>query len=212
MGDSRINYTEENFKVYTSMVKYIRNLKMLDIHKREISQKLYNMYVNLSSKNINLEKYIVNPKEFCDKLCENYIKNTSLYIVYLETVKKFSIVVTILALVCDLILYKPLVTKYFVYILLGALVVSLILTYLKLYRASKYGLNEESLKYKILYNTIALILIVPMFFIKENIKLNGNISLILIEIVSISIFFIISFVVKINKNNIDKKISCKSII
>lgn len=212
MGDSRINYTEENFKVYTSMVKYIRNLKMLDIHKREISQKLYNMYVNLSSKNINLEKYIVNPKEFCDKLCENYIKNTSLYIVYLETVKKFSIVVAILGLVCDLILYKPLVTKYFVYILLGALVVSLILTYLKLYRASKYGLNEESLKYKILYNTIALILIVPMFFIKENIKLNGNISLILIEIVSISIFFIISFIVKINKNNIDKKISCKSII
>ncbi|MBC8632387.1 hypothetical protein H8697_11865 [[Eubacterium] tenue] len=54
MGDSRINYTEEKFKVYTSMVKYIRNLKMLDIHKREISQKLYNMYVNLSSKNINL--------------------------------------------------------------------------------------------------------------------------------------------------------------
>ncbi|MBC8632162.1 hypothetical protein H8697_10700 [[Eubacterium] tenue] len=90
--------------------------------------------------------------------------------------------------------------------------VSLILTYLKLYRASKYGLNEESLKYKILYNTIALILIVPMFFIKENIKLNGNISLILIGIVSISIFFIISFVVKINKNSIDKKISCKSII
>ena len=185
---------------------------MLDIHKREISQKLYNMYVNLSAKNINLEKHIVNPKEFCDKLCENYIKNTSLYIVYLETVKKFSIVVAILALVCDLILYKPLVAKYFVYILLGALVVSLILTYLKLYRASKYGLNEESLKYKILYNTIALILIVPMFFLKENIKLNGNISLILIGIVSISIFFIISFVVKINKNSIDKKISCKSII
>ena len=212
MGDSKINYTEENFKVYTSMVKYIRNLKMLDIHKRQISQKLYNMYVNLSSQNINLQKYIVNPKEFCDKLCENYIKNTSLYIVYLETVKKFSIVVAILALACDFILYKPLVTKYFVYLLLGALLISLILTYLKLYRSSKYGLNNESLKYKILYNTIALILIIPMFFIKENIKLNGSISLLFIGIISITIFFITTFIIKINRNNIDKKISCKNII
>jgi uncharacterized membrane protein len=210
MGDNKINYTEENFKVYSNMVKYIRNLKMLEVHKREISQKLYNMYVNLSTKNVNLEKYVVSPKEFCDKLCNNYMKNTSLYIVYLETVKKFSIVVAVLSLVCDLLLDKPLVNSYFIYILSGAFVVSLMLTYLKMYRAKKYGLEEESLKYKIVYNITALILLVPMFLMKDNIKLNGNISIINIGIISILIFFITSFIIKINKNNIDKKISCKS--
>lgn len=212
MGDSKVNYTEKNFQMYTDMVKYIRNLRMLEIHKRKISQKLYNMYINLSSKGIDLESYVVNPKEFCDKLCEDYVKNTSMHIVYLETVKKFSIVVAILALGCDIFLDEPLVSKYFVYILLGAFVVSLLLTYLKMYRSKKYGLNEEPLKYKIIYNITALILIVPMFILKGDIKSNGNISIIFIGIIAISIFFIISLIIKLNKNNIDKKISCKSII
>ncbi|MGL5643061.1 MAG: hypothetical protein ACRDDM_12370, partial [Paraclostridium sp.] len=72
--------------------------------------------------------------------------------------------------------------------------------------------NEEPLKYKIIYNITALILIVPMFMLKGDIKSNGNISIIFIGIVAISIFFIISLVIKLNKNNIDKKIICKSII
>ncbi|MEG2786502.1 MAG: hypothetical protein RR942_01685 [Romboutsia sp.] len=212
MGDSNINYTEKNFQIYTDMVKYIRNLRMLEVHKRRISQKLYNMYVNLSSKEIDLENYVVNPKEFCDKLCEEYVNNTSIHIVYLETIKKFCIVVAVLALGCDIFLDKPLVSKYFVYILVGAFIISLLLTYLKMYRSKKYGLNEESLKYKIIYNIIALILIVPMFILKGDIKSNGNISIIFIGIVAISIFFIISLIIKLNKNNIDKKISCKSIV
>lgn len=209
MGD-KINYTEKNFDVYTKMVKYVRNLKMLEVNKREINQKLYNMYVNLSSKNIDLKDYVVNPKTFCDKLCSDYVKNTSMYLLYLETLKKFSIVVAILALGCDMFLDKPLVSKYFIYILIAAFVVSIILTYLKLYRANKYGVGEEPLSYKIIYNLVALVLIIPLFILRNEIKANGDISIILIGIISIGIFFISSLIIKLNKNNIDKKISCKS--
>ncbi|AUN13446.1 hypothetical protein [Paraclostridium sordellii] len=211
MGDNKLDYTEKNFNVYTDMIKYIRNLNMLEIHKRQINQKLYNMYVNLSSKGIDLENYVVNPKEFCDKLCSNYVKNTSLYVVYLETIKKFSLVVAILALGCDLILERPIVSKYFVYILLGAFLISLLLTYLKMYRAKKYGIGEEPIKYKILYNLTAVILVVPIFLLKNYIKVNASISIIFIGIVSIIIFFISSYIVKVNKKILDKKISCKSV-
>ncbi|WP_373598511.1 hypothetical protein [Paraclostridium bifermentans] len=209
MGD-KINYTEKNFDVYTKMIKYVRNLKMLEVNKREINQKLYNMYVNLSSKNIDLKDYVVNPKTFCDKLCSDYVKNTSMYLLYLETLKKFSIVVAILALGCDMLLDKPLVSKYFIYILIAAFVVSIILTYLKLYRANKYGVEEEPLSYKIIYNLVALILVIPLFILRNEIKANGDISIILIGIISICTFFISSLIIKLNKNNIDKKISCKS--
>ena len=58
------------------MIKYIRNLKMLDVHKREVTQKLYNMYVNLSTKEASLESYVVNPKSFCDSVCKEYVTNT----------------------------------------------------------------------------------------------------------------------------------------
>ncbi len=209
MGD-KINYTEKNFDVYTKMIKYVRNLKMLEVNKREINQKLYNMYVNLSSKNIDLKDYVVNPKIFCDKLCSDYVKNTSMYLLYLETLKKFSIVVAILALGCDMLLDKPLVSKYFIYILIAAFIVSIILTYLKLYRANKYGVEEEPLSYKIIYNLVALILVIPLFILRNEIKANGDISIILIGIISICTFFISSLIIKLNKNNIDKKISCKS--
>ncbi|MFR3560118.1 MAG: hypothetical protein ACLTUN_16340, partial [Paraclostridium sordellii] len=197
--------------IYTDMIKYIRNLNMLEIHKRQINQKLYNMYINLSSKGIDLENYVVNPKEFCDKLCSNYVKNTSVYVVYLETIKKFSLVVSILALGCGWILERPLVSKYFVYILFGAFLISLFLTYLKMYRAKKYGISEEPIKYKISYNLTALILVVPIFLLKDYIKVNASISIIFIGIVSIIIFFISSYIVKLNKKTLDKKISCKSV-
>ncbi len=210
MGDKK-NYTQKNFDVYTNMVKYVRNLKMLEVNKREINQKLYNMYVNLSSKNVDLKEYVVNPKTFCDNLCSDYVKNTSMYLIYLETLKKFSIVVAILALFCDLFLDRPLVSKYFVYILVSAFVVSIILTYFKLYRSNKYGLGKEPLSYKILYNLVSLILLIPLFILRNDIKRDGDISIIFIGIISIFIFFISALIIKLNKNNINKKISCKSI-
>lgn len=212
MGDSKKNFTDENFSTYTNMVKYVRNLKMLEVHKRKISQKIYNLYINLSTKNTNLEKYVVNPREFCDTICKDYIKNTPIYTVYLETVKKFSLVIAIMALVCDLLLDKPLVSKYFIFILIGAFFISMVLTYLKLYRSEKYGLEEESLKYKILYNISALILIVPVFMWRNKILLNGEISMILIGLVFIVIFFISSYIIRRSKLDIDKKISYKSIV
>jgi hypothetical protein len=212
MGDSKKNFTDENFSTYTNMVRHVRNLKMLEVHKREINQKVYNLYINLSTKNTNLEKYVVNPREFCDTICKDYIKNTPIYTVYLETVKKFSLVIAIMALVCDLLLDKPLVSKYFIFILIGAFFISMVLTYLKLYRSEKYGLEEESLKYKILYNISALILIVPVFMWRNKILLNGKISMILIGLVFIVMFFISSYIIRRSKLDIDKKISYKSIV
>ena len=44
MGENLAKVSEDNFNTYTKMIKYIRNLKMLDVHKREVTQKLYNMY------------------------------------------------------------------------------------------------------------------------------------------------------------------------
>ncbi|MDU6248041.1 MAG: hypothetical protein E6612_03870, partial [Paeniclostridium sordellii] len=111
----------------------------------------------------------------------------------------------------DLILERPIVSKYFVYILFGAFLISLLLTYLKMYRAKKYGIGEEPIKYKILYNLTALILVVPIFLLKNYIKVNASISIIFIGIVSIIIFFISSYIVKVNKKTLDKKISCKSV-
>lgn len=212
MGDKEKSFTDENFIIYTGMVKYIRNLKMLEIHKRDISQKVYNLYINLSNKNTSLEKYIVNPREFCDTICKDYIINTPIYAVYLETIKKLSLVIAIMALFCDLILDKPLVSKYFAYILIGAFFISILLTYLKLYRSEKYGLEEEPLKYKVLYNISALILIIPIFIWKNKILENGKISMIFIGLIFIVMFFISSYIVKKNKKNIDKKISYKSTI
>ena len=55
MGENLAKVSEDNFNTYTKMIKYIRNLKMLDIHKREVTQKLYNMYTNLSTKEANLD-------------------------------------------------------------------------------------------------------------------------------------------------------------
>ncbi|MBS6506790.1 MAG: hypothetical protein KH369_01250 [Paraclostridium bifermentans] len=212
MGDKEKSFKDENFIIYTGMVKYIRNLNMLEIHKRDISQKVYNLYINLSNKNTSLEKYIVNPREFCDTICKDYIINTPVYAVYLETIKKLSLVIAIMALFCDLILDKPLVSKYFVYILIGAFFISIVLTYLKLYRSEKYGLEEEPLKYKVLYNISALILIIPIFIWKNKILENGKISMIFIGLIFIGMFFISSYIVKKNKKNIDKKISYKSTI
>lgn len=211
MGDSKKNFTDENFIIYTKMVKYIRNLNMLEFHKREISQKLYNLHINLSNKNTNLEKYVVNPREFCDTICKDYIKNTPVYIVYLETVKKFSIVIAIMSLICDLFLRKTLVSKYFIYILIGTFFISMVLTYLKAYRSQKYGLEDEPLKYKILYNVSSLILIVPVFIWRNKILINGKISITLIGLFFVIMFFISSYIIKQNKLDIDKKISYKSI-
>lgn len=210
MEDNKKKFADENFSVYTKMVKYIRNLNMLEIHKRQISQKLYNLYINLSNKNTNLENYVVNPKEFCDTICKDYIKNTPVYIVYLETIKKFSIVIAIMSLICDLFLRKTLVSKYFIYILIGTFFISILLTYLKSYRSQKYGLEEEPLKYKILYNVISLILIFPVFIWRNKILINGKISITLIGLFFIVMFFISSYVIKRNKLVIDKKISYKS--
>ena len=50
MGKNLTKVEDNNFNTYTKMIKYIRNLKMLDVHKREVTQKLYNMYTNLSKK------------------------------------------------------------------------------------------------------------------------------------------------------------------
>lgn len=211
MGDSKKNFTDENFSIYTNMIKYIRNLNMLEVHKREISQKLYNLHINLSNKNTNLEKYVVNPREFCDAICKDYIKNTPVYIVYLETVKKFSIVIAIMSLICDLFLRKTLVSKYFIYILIGTFFISMVLTYLKAYRSQKYGLEDEPLKYKILYNVSSLILIVPVFIWRNKILINGKISITLIGLFFIIMFFISSYIIKRSKLDIDKKISYKSI-
>ncbi|GAA0699048.1 hypothetical protein GCM10008904_04080 [Paraclostridium ghonii] len=211
MGDSKKNFTDENFSIYTNMVKYIRNLNMLEVHKREISQKLYNLHINLSNKNTNLEKYVVNPREFCDTICKDYIKNTPVYIVYLETVKKFSIVIAIMSLICDLFLKKTLVSKYFIYILIGTFFISMVLTYLKAYRSQKYGLEAEPLKYKILYNVSSLILIVPVFIWRNKILINGKISITLIGLFFVIMFFISSYIIKRSKLYIDKKISYKSI-
>lgn len=207
-----VKLADENFKTYTNMAKYIRNLKMLDIHKREITQKLYNMYTNLTSKNINVEKYIVNPKSFCDTLCKEHIDKTPVSMVYLETVKKFTIVIAVICLVCDIFLKKPLVNKYFVYILIGTFGVSMILTYLKLYRVKKYGIDEESLRYKIVYNIVAIIMIIPIFLVKDSIRINENISILNIGIICIVLFFISTVFTNIYKNKINEKISCKSII
>lgn len=212
MGNELVKLSDENFKIYTKMAKYIRNLRMLDIHKREVTQKLYNMYTNLTSKNINLEKYIINPKTFCDTICEVYIDKTPVSMVYLETVKKFTLVIAVICLVCDIFLKKPLVNKYFVYILLGTFIVSIILTYLKLYRVKKYGIDEESLRYKVVYNIVAAIMIVPIFLVKDYIRINENISMLNIGIICMVLFFISSILTNIYKNKINEKISCKSII
>lgn len=212
MGKSITKLSDENFKTYTKMVKYIRNLKMLDIHKREITQKLYNMYTNLTSKEVNLEDYIVNPKIFCDTICEGYLDNTPIYMVYLETIKKFTLVISVICLFCDVVLKKSMVNKYFVYILIGTFVVSILLTYLKLYRTRKYGLDEESLGYKILYNIVGIIMVVPIFLVKDVIRLNENISILNIGIICIFAFFISTMITHIHKNRIKEKINCKSII
>lgn len=204
---------DENFKTYTKMVKYIRNLKMLDIHKREISKKLYNMYTNLTKKQTNMESYVVNPKEFCDKICGDYVKSTPVAMVYLEAIKKLTLVIAVLCLICDVFLKKPLVNEYFIHILIGIFGVSMILTYLKLYRVKKYGLDEESLGYKIVYNVVALIMIVPMFLVKDVIRENEIISILNIGIICIILFFICTVITYYFQNKINKqRKSYKSII
>lgn len=212
MGKKLAKIADDNFKTYTKMVKYIRNLKMLDVHKRDITQKLYNMYTNLSSKEVSLEKYVVNPKSFCDKICESYVQSTPLFMVYLETVKKFTLVIAVICLLCDLFLKKTLVNKYFVYILIGTFIISIALTYLKIYRSKKYGLDEESLIYKIVYNITGAIMIIPIFLVKDYIRINENISILNIGIMCIILFFISNVIINISKNNINKKINYKSII
>lgn len=212
MGENLAKVSEDNFNTYTKMIKYIRNLKMLDVHKREVTQKLYNMYTNLSKKEASLEEYVVNPKSFCDTVCKEYVNNTPIYTVYLEAVKKFSLVIAAMCLAFDMIFKKSLVSSYFVYILVGTFIISMILTYLKLYRSEKYGLDEETLLYKVIYNTISVIMIVPIFLVKDIIRVNENISTLNIGIACILVYFIFNIITKIHKNKINKKINYKGII
>ena len=195
MGENLAKVSEDNFNTYTKMIKYIRNLKMLDIHKREVTQKLYNMYTNLSTKEASLEEYVVNPKTFCDTVCKEYVNNTPIYTVYLEAVKKFSLVIAVMCLAFDMIFKKSLVSSY-----------------LKLYRSEKYGLDEETLLYKVIYNTISVIMIVPIFLVKDIIRVNENISTLNIGIACILVYFIFNIITKIHKNKINKKINYKGII
>ena len=124
----------------------------------------------------------------------------------------FSLVIAVMCLAFDMIFKKSLVSSYFVYILVGTFIISLILTYLKLYRSEKYGLDEETLLYKVIYNTISAIMIVPIFLVKDIIRVNENISTLNIGIACILVYFIFNIIIKIHKNKINKKINYKGII
>ena len=117
-----------------------------------------------------------------------------------------------MCLAFDMIFKKSLVSSYFVYILVGTFIISMILTYLKLYRSEKYGLDEETLLYKVIYNTISAIMIVPIFLVKDIIRVNENISTLNIGIACILVYFIFNIITKIHKNKINKKINYKGII
>ena len=61
MGENLAKVSEDNFNTYTKMIKYIRNLKMLDIHKREVTQKLYNTKNKITEINFFIHFLFKNP-------------------------------------------------------------------------------------------------------------------------------------------------------
>lgn len=175
----KVSYKELNLKnqeMYIVMERYIRCSNILDFYKEECIKKVSEIVFKINKQHKYVENVIGDPKAYCDEVINPYKEKTSKFSIFIEYLKKFSLILSIFTLIISLLDPLSKVNLYGITIITLTILCSISIDYVNRIEAEmmlfltlkSQKIEFKNIKYKILTTTMVILLFMSVFFTKDS--------------------------------------------
>jgi hypothetical protein len=175
----KVSYKELNIKkqeMYITMERYIRCSNILDFYKEECIKKVSEIVFKINKQHKYVENVIGDPKAYCDEVINPYKEKTSKFSIFIEYLKKFSLILSIFTLIISLLDPLSKVNLYGITIITLTILCSISIDYINRIEAEmmlfltlkSQKIEFKNIKYKLLTTTMVILLFISVFFTKDS--------------------------------------------